>query len=52
VLDNPSKSLGYIERACQEREASIVDIYKGLDFRILGDNPRYQELLALMNLTD
>ena len=52
VVDNPTKTLEYIEKAYQEREATIVKIYKGLDFRILSDNPSYQELLSLMYLTE
>jgi TolB-like protein len=52
LIDDPAKSLEFIEKAYQEREANVVEIYKGLDFRILRDNPRYLELLALMNLND
>jgi hypothetical protein len=52
VIEDTAKTLEFIEKAYQEREANVVEIYKGLDFRILRDNPRYLELLALMNLRD
>jgi TolB-like protein len=52
VIDDTAMALEHIEKAYQYREANVLEIYKGLDFRILNENPRYQELLALMNLND
>jgi TolB-like protein len=52
VMDDPVKTLEYIEKAYQDREANIIQIFMGLDFRILSEHPRYQELLSLMNLKE
>ena len=50
LINDPMKTLEFIELAYRDGEATVVTINKGLDFRILKDHPRYQELLTVMNL--
>jgi len=50
LINDPVKALEFIELAYSDREATVVKINKALDFRLLRDHPRYQELITLMNL--